>query len=583
MGPSSTGEFSLCLLISFLGLVAAEGPRVQIENGTLEGSLMRTRLGREFFSFRGIPYALPPLGELRFEPPKPAASWKGVRPALEDKAICTQRNIYIHQEEIIGAEDCLYLNVYTPELPSKDKLRFRGGLPVMVWLHGGGWIAGSGNSDFYGPKFLLDHDVVLVSANYRLGPLGFLSTEDLVCPGNQGMKDQSQVLRWIQENIAAFAGDPNSVTIVGESAGGASVNYHMISPLSKGLFHRGIAQSGTVFCPWTLTRPGIARKHTEILAERLNCPHKDSQALMDCLRKKDAAEIIGTDRAFQVFDYDPMIPFRPVIELEHPAAFLTEDPAVSMMHGRLADIAWMTGITSEEGSLRVAGLYGRSAGKFARELEERFEEIAPVTLFYEDTCPKEQQGEVSRRIREFYLGDRRIDNSTRFDVIDMYSDSWFIHGAHTAVRHHLRTQSSPVYYYMFAYRGSASFSRIFGDPAENYGVSHADDLQYLFPVGEGLFPDVPLNAEDHRMIDLLTSLWFNFAKHGNPTPTVTKTVPVKWKPVQTEKLEYLYIGKDRISMKDNLLPKRIAFWDSLPIRPDLTENLRNYHTPKDEL
>lgn len=530
---------------------------------------MRTRLGREFVSFRGIPYALPPLGELRFEPPKPASSWEGVRLAREDAELCTQRNIYTHQEEIVGAEDCLYLNVYTPELPSEEKLRRGGGFPVMIWFHGGGWVTGAGHSAFYGPKFLLDHDVILVTVNFRLGPLGFLSTEDLECPGNQGMKDQAQSIRWVHENIAAFGGDPNIVTIFGESAGGASVNYHMISPLSRGLFQRGISQSGNAFCPWTLTRPGLARTNAEILAEQLGCPRKDSRALVECLRGKNAVDIIGTDRTFQVFDYDPMIPFRPVIEPVHPGAFLTEDPAVSLKQGRVADVAWMTGITSEEGTLRVPALYGLADGEFAKKLNDQFEEIAPITLLYEDTCPKKLRPQVTKKIREFYLGDRAIDNSTRFNLIDMYSDAWFIHAAQTSVRHYLRTQSSPVYYYYFAYRGSASFSKIFGDPTQDYGVSHADELQYLFPVGEQLFPDVPLSPEDQRMIDVLTSLWCNFAKFGTPTPATTKTVPTKWKPVRTGALEYLHIGKDKIRMEDNLLPERTAFWDSLPIRPDL--------------
>ncbi|XP_066593320.1 carboxylic ester hydrolase [Prorops nasuta] len=551
---------------------------VEIKNGTLAGIVMRSRKGREFLGFRGIPYALPPLGELRFEPPKPAASWTGVLDAGKDSNICTQRNIYTHQEEIVGHEDCLYLNVYTPKVPgAEDKLH-----PVMIWFHGGGWLTGAGHSEFYGPKFLLDHDMVLVTLNFRLGPLGFISMEDMVIPGNMAMKDQAQGIRWVSENIAAFGGDPNRVTIFGESAGGASVHYHMISHLSRGLFHRGISQSGTAYCPWTLTQPGEAKKHAKMVAEKLKCPSKDSKAMLKCLKTKSAVDIIGTDRLFQEFDYCPMIPFRPVVEPKHSGAFLSEDPFVATTSGNIVDIPWMAGITSEEGSLRVPGLYGLFGGKLIKQLNDEFTEIAPISLLYKETCPAHLLDDVTKKIREFYFGDRDIDTSTKFSTINMYSDAWFTHGASRTIRDYFKQMSSPLYYYYFAYKGSASFSRIFGDPSQDYGVSHADDLQYLFPVGEQLFQDTPLSQEDHKMIDSVTSLWFNFAKSGNPTPDVTSQVPVKWKPVRTESLEYLHIGNDGIRMSKNLLSERLNFWDTLPIR-DGSKRYNDVDRSKDEL
>lgn len=542
---------------------------------------MRSSRGKEFAAFRGIPYALPPLGELRFESPKPAAAWNGELSAKEDANICTQRNIYTHDEEIVGDEDCLYLNVYTPKLSSESD-KFKGGFPVMIWLHGCGWICGAGHSEFYHPKFLLNHDMILVTVNYRLGPLGFLSTEDTVCPGNNGLKDQAMSIRWVHENIAAFGGDPNRVTIFGESAGGASVHYHMMSDLTKGLFHRAISQSGNAYCPWTLTRPGSAKKKATKVAELLGCPSKDSKQLVACLRTKKAFDIIATDRSFQIFGYCPMIPFRPVIEPVHPGAFLTEDPAVLSKHGRLLDIPWMTGITSEEGALVAPGLYARNNGELIKKLGKDFLNIAPITLLFGETCPKDEEKRVASEIRKFYFGNSPIDNSTRFKVIDMYSDAWFTYAAQTSVRHYLEKQSSPVYYYYLAYKGSASFSIIFGDPNNDYGVSHADELQYLFPVGEQLFKHIPLSKDDRKMIDVITSLWYNFASTGNPTPEVSEQIPVKWKPVRTESLEYLHIGQDNIRMSENLNPDRMNFWKRLPIRPDLDGSGKHRQT-KEEL
>ncbi|KAL6437219.1 hypothetical protein ACFW04_005044 [Cataglyphis niger] len=560
----------ICFFVIYLHTVVCNLSIATIRNGTLIGITMHTRLGRDIHAFLGIPYAAPPIGELRFAPPQPATAWNGVRAAVENAEICTQRNIYTYQEEIVGGEDCLYLNVYTPRIPySETPLLIAHRYPVMIWFHGGGWLTGAGHSEFYGPKFLLDHDLVLVTINFRLGPLGFLSTEDLECPGNLGLKDQQQAMRWVQENIVSFGGDPNRVTLFGESAGGASVHYHMINPISQGLFHRGISQSGNFYNPWTLTPPESAKEKAIILGRNLSCNTDTSAELIKCLRTKDATEIIGTDRLFQHFGYCPMIPFKPVIEPKHAGAFLTEHPLISVKQGRLVDIPWMTGTTSEEGTLKVPGIYGRDQGEHVKKLNNDFDNIAPLSLFYEERYgirDRQFRDEISAKIRAFYFGNKDIDQSdeARFKVIDMYSDAWFNHGTHEAIKDFIANQTSPIYYYYFAYKGSASFSWIFGDTEKNYGVSHADELQYLFPVGEQLFKDTELSKEDHKIINIMTELWYNFANSGNPTPKVTKLIPLKWKPVKTNSLEYLYIGNStNVIMEKNLLWERMMFWNKL--------------------
>lgn len=196
--------------------------------------------------------------------------------------------------EIEGSEDCLYLNVYTP---IRDETKAKS-LPVMVFFHGGGWQCGSGISMFYGPDFIMEHEnTIYIGANFRLGPLGFLSTGTKDCPGNNGLKDQVQVLRWIKENVAAFGGDPDKVTVFGESAGGASGTYHMMSPLSKGLFHQVISQSGANFNPWAQpAHKAVAEKRAAKVGEMLGCDKKgdDWGSMMDCLRKAPAANITST-------------------------------------------------------------------------------------------------------------------------------------------------------------------------------------------------------------------------------------------------------------------------------------------------
>lgn len=553
-----------------------KSPIVQTKNGTLEGTFMLSRKGRQFASFRGIPYAQPPVGELRFEPPKPFGSWTGVRSAKEDSNICTQQDIFSNIGKMVGVEDCLYLNVYTPELPSNNIDPFKMNYPVMIWIHGGGWTSGSSNSTMYGPKFMLDHDVILVTVNYRVGVLGFFSTEDLVSPGNQGLKDQTLAIKWVNENIAAFKGDPNRITIFGESAGGASIHYHMISPLSRGLFQRAISQSGAVLNPWAMNRPGNPKNITNKIGKLLDCPTNESSALVKCLKKKNAVDILNSvclSQNKQVLDQCNILSSRPAIEPDHPGAFIKEEPAQSLKSGRIADVPWLAGTNSHEGALVVAGIYGLTDGDYVKLLDEKFMEIAPRALLYDDTCPEKSIHNVTKSIREFYLGDKKIDEATRWTVIDMFTDAWFYIGTDNVVRDHLAALSSPVYYYYFAYRGSSSFSIKFGDAKRDYGVVHADEFQYLFPVGELIFAGTPMNEEDLRIVDIMTSLWFNFAKSGNPTPVKTPEIPVKWKPVRTSNLEYLHIGNSKdLRMTDNLHRDRVNFWSSIPHRGKIEIN-----------
>ncbi|EFX78588.1 hypothetical protein DAPPUDRAFT_53255 [Daphnia pulex] len=247
--------------------------------GLLLGSQTKSSTGKGIYAFRGIPYAQPPVGELRFKDPIPVKPWAGVLNAIHEGSPCVQLDSILFK--MIGNEDCLVLNVYTPAIVTSTDVV---SLPVMVWIHGGGFTVGNGNSgsvsDLYGPGYILNRDVVLVTLNYRLGAFGFLSTEDTEAPGNNGLLDQSLALRWVSDNIRYFGGNPDSVTIFGQSAGGASVEFQMLSPHSKGLFHKAIAQSGSTRCPWALQKTAVG-EYTHSLANNLNCPStSDSRQLL---------------------------------------------------------------------------------------------------------------------------------------------------------------------------------------------------------------------------------------------------------------------------------------------------------------
>ena len=231
----------LLALSAFINFANANSPSVKIDTGTLQGTTEYSMI-----AFKGIPYAAPPVGDLRWRPPQPAASWTGTRDASKFGDSCPQpylKNLSVDLA-LPGNEDCLKLNVFTPQKPGKD-------LPVMVWIHGGGLLVDGSKDSQFQPIGLVKNDVIVVTFDYRLGALGFFANKELVAEaktkgepvGNYGTMDQIAVLKWVKRNIAAFGGNPNNVTIFGESAGGRSVNWLMTSEPARGLFHKAISQS----------------------------------------------------------------------------------------------------------------------------------------------------------------------------------------------------------------------------------------------------------------------------------------------------------------------------------------------------
>ena len=256
------------------------------------GERWQTRDGRYYSVFRGIPYAKQPVQERRFIVPEELDeedTWDGIVDFNRDVPKCYQTDMMLGGFDV-GREDCLQLNVYSPDLKPNSPL------PVMVWIHGGGFVIGSGSSVLQGPGFLMDHDVVVVSINYRLGIFGFLSLETEDAPGNLGLWDQRMALVWVRKNIAYFGGNPNKVTIFGESAGSMSVNFHLLSPQSRGLFHQAIMQSGTAISSYTNLNKSPSH-YSRSVAEKLGCGKSDN--VLKCLQDVPAKTLHG-----HLFDFD---------------------------------------------------------------------------------------------------------------------------------------------------------------------------------------------------------------------------------------------------------------------------------------
>jgi para-nitrobenzyl esterase len=249
---------SVCaLLVTVTGCGADDpAPTVRIESGRISGALGDDGVR----VYRGIPFAAPPVGDLRWRPPQPVEAWDGVRECIEFGPACPQPASMIGDTPALQDEDCLYLNVWTAAADEP--------LPVMVWIHGGGCTTGAGSQSVYDGARFARRGVVLVTINYRLGPLGYLAHPLLSAEsghgvsGNYGLLDQIATLQWVQRNIAQFGGDPDCVTIFGESAGAQSVCWLMVSPLAEGLFHRAIAESGGVHGPTRALTEDVGRRAT---------------------------------------------------------------------------------------------------------------------------------------------------------------------------------------------------------------------------------------------------------------------------------------------------------------------------------
>ncbi|XP_068633808.1 juvenile hormone esterase-like [Battus philenor] len=534
--------------------------RVRVEQGLLEGQRLEALVsGDVYYSFKGIPYAAPPVGALRFKAPRPPAPWEGIRKATDHGPVCTQRDIFTNQF-VDGSEDCLYLNVYSPDLnPSTPAA-------VMVFIHGGGFKSGSGNDDHYGPDFLLPHGVVLVTLNYRLDALGFLCLDTKEVPGNAGLKDQVAALEWVQRNINRFGGDPGNVTVVGESAGGASTALLAVAPRARGLLHRAIAMSGVPFCDWSVAFE--PRRRAFAFGKLLGMETDDPETLLEFLQSVPVEKLVDTcpcvlaSEEFIKENLLKMYAFTPVIEKDFGVDhFLTEDPEEMMRSGRANDVDVMLGYTSEEALIAI-DLIKHSLTKSYDRYPEM---LVPKTI--QLRCGARVVLRLADLIRKHYFGTREggaggaggagdVADLRRF--VRYASHSCFTHAVHKYARL-LPRNGKRRYMYKFS---CISERCIYGNRGLEYniiGASHLDDLMHLF---RARLHDLPLQAGSraHRMIQQTCTLFTNFCKFGNPTPD--DALGVLWPEYDDQRGGYLDIGEE-LAPGAALDADVVKFWDGI--------------------
>ena len=283
--------------------------------------------------------------------------------------------------------------------------------PVIIWIHGGSFSRGSAAE--YDPDYLLDEDIVLVTIQYRLGMFGFLSTETAAAPGNYGMLDQVAAMQWVKQNIEAFSGDPGSITIMGQQAGGASVHYHMLSPITRGLFKRAVSMSGTALCWWaSIKRPQEKAKR---LARLLECPQEDQddmEKMVECVREKPMFDLMNTHPNFYQWKHldqtqEPMTAWSPRVDPEASMSFLPQEPIDLMSSGNFQHIPWIVGVTDDEGATRSAAFFADMAG--VKEFEDKFEKYGPLMFGFHDG-QSEAPKVMAKKVKDFYLGDKPMDH-----------------------------------------------------------------------------------------------------------------------------------------------------------------------------
>jgi para-nitrobenzyl esterase len=516
--------FLLSAIASVTAVSAAINDPVQIDTGMISGVAGKSP---EVRVYKGIPFAAPPVGDLRFRAPQPPATWEGTRQADQFGPMCMQGGASGGRGGKGGkapaapagrsaqpmSEDCLYLNVWTAAKSPNDKR------PVMVWLHPGGYTSGSGAAPGTDGEALAKKGVVLVTINYRLGIFGFFSHPDLTRESdrrgaaNQAFLDQTAALQWVQRNIAAFGGDPKRVTVFGDSAGASSIGNLVASPLTKGTYQRAIAESGA----WSGLSVGAVRKLAD--AEQAGVRTAESmgaKSLAD-LRALPAAEVLRGGRGGG-----------PVVD----GWFLPDEPASIFAQGKQNDVPILVGSNKDEGTFFSQPT---TAAAWIERARQRYGDLADQFLkLYPAGSDAEANASELAAFR---------------DELGWVQRNW--------ARLQSKTGKSKGYLYYFTHEPPATPGTAPGPggfPARGSGATHGAEAPYVF---ENLLGNRPWTDLDRKLSDTISSYWVNFAENGDPNG---KNLP-KWSPFDDKKNTRMVLG-DIVETGPGLTQAQVEFFQA---------------------
>ncbi|CAG7828562.1 unnamed protein product [Allacma fusca] len=474
--------------------------------GRLRGRTLTSRKGRDYSVFYKIPYAQPPLGNLRFQPPQTPKRWRGVRDATKPGPQCIQREKYAPEPISAGEEDCLFLNIYTTALPKTEG--DNPSLPVLFYLHGG---ASNGNGTRYGGKYFMDEDVVLVTIEFRVGILGYLRTDTIDYPGNYGSKDQVFALKWVQQNIQRFGGDPKRVMIFGNSGGGQAVHALLVSPMSEGLFSTAILQSGNC-----LRQVPDSLPLTQLLGREVGCDSSKNEEFVECLRKVEAKKLVLTfSQNLEIGPFKEMVPENG----DESNTFLPDFTWNLIQQGRSHRVPTIFGDVSEEALGSTSSDYLLTENS-TRVLNTNWDDLFPSIV----QIPDNENHSVATKFRDVYFGDKYVNNDTRLELLHMGSDA-YVHSQRVAALLQAQTTDQPVYLYWITKEPAKSYAEQYKQRfPPPYGVAHADELQYLF-LYDG-YPEITVDSPWFKYSEALVKIWVSFATTGKPA-----SPSEDWKPI----------------------------------------------------
>jgi para-nitrobenzyl esterase len=491
---------------------------VTTENGRLQGT---TNADRSVVVFKKVPYAAPPIRELRWKPPRRSENWTGVWQADKFGPACLQAEVFgkLHLRTEQSSEDCLFLDVWVPNRNTKNKL------PVVVWLYGGGFVTGDSSEPRYDGENLAKKGVVVVIPNYRLGVFGFFSHPDLTkespnkASGNYGLLDQIAALQWVARNIASFGGDPHNVTLAGQSAGSFSVSVLMASPLAQGLFQKAIGESGGFYPP--LTTLADAEKAGEEFVRSVGATS------MEEMRKKSGAELLQAAMKYKGgFGFDSIL----------DGYVLPIDPIIVYKEGRQSHIPLLAGWNADEGKMSFLSSPQKTTAKsFAELAHSRF-------------------GDDAAEFLKLYPAD--TDERARSSAEELADDDFSGFSTWKWIEMHGKTGESPVYEYRFEQVPAVG-------SGESVGSKHSDEIEYVFQTlnsREG----VPWTSKDRELSDMVSSYWVNFAKDGDPN---FKGLPNWPKYDIADSFQVMHLSGGEVHASPDATRSRYEFLDSHTLNP----------------